>query len=190
QHNTTQHNTTQHNTTQHNTNIEKLSGSQIIYDFCQFAKENEFKMFLLGGYKDSNEEAVKKIKSKYNIEIDGYSPPYETYPFSKSYMHSCLERIRHFQPDIIFVGLGAPKQEWFIEENKVYFNEIGVKYVIGCGGTFEFVSGKIKRAPTWISNIGLESIYRLLQELTWTRLKRIFYSFKFYKYIHNKPDWK
>lgn len=168
---------------------EKLPGSEIVYDFCQYAKVHSLRMFFLGGYEDSNKAAVRVIKEQYGIEIDGYSPPYEKYPFSKSFIENCMSRIIEFRPDIIFVGFGAPKQEWFIEEQLNKLNEIGVKYIIGSGGTFEFVSGKINRAPAWISKIGLESIYRLLQELNLVRLKRILYSFRFFKYIKHKPDW-
>ena len=168
---------------------EKLPGSEIVYDFCQYAKDNSYKMFFLGGYEDSNRDAVKIIKEKYQIEIEGYSPPYEPYPFSENFKNNCLSHIESFKPDIIFVGFGAPKQEWFIEENKTFLNELGVKYIIGSGGTFEFVSGKIKRAPKWISKIGLESIFRLMNEISISRIKRILYSFRFYKYIDHKPDW-
>lgn len=172
------------------TNAEKLPGSEIIYDFCQYAKDNSLKMFLLGGYEDSNADAVRIIKERYGIEIEGYSPPYEEYPFSEKFINNCMNKIKAFKPDIIFVGFGAPKQEWFIEEQFNEFNSIGVKYIIGSGGTFEFVSGKIKRAPAWISQIGLESVYRLLQEISMARVKRIIYSFKFYRYINHKPDWQ
>ena len=171
-------------------NAEKLPGSEIVYDFCQFAKDNSMKVFFLGGYEDSNRDAVKIIKEKYGIQIEGYSPPYEPYPFSITFIENCLTKINNFRPDIIFVGFGAPKQEWFIEENKEYFNKIGVKYLIGSGGTFEFVSGKIKRAPKWVSKLGFESIFRLLQELNISRIKRIFYSFKFFRYIKQTPKWK
>ena len=168
---------------------EKLPGSEIIYDFCKFAKDNDLRMFFLGGYEDSNREAVNIVKEKYGIEIEGYSPPYEKYPFSETFINNCMERIAYFRPDIIFVGFGAPKQEWFIEEQLPELSELGVKYVVGSGGTFEFVSGKIKRAPAWISKIGLESVYRLFQEMNAARLKRILYSFKFLKYMNHKPDW-
>ena len=169
---------------------EKLPGSEIVYDFCQYAKDNSLRMFFLGGYEDSNADAVRIIKEKYGIEIEGYSPPYEKYPFSENFINNCMERISSFKPDIVFVGFGAPKQEWFIEEQLKDLNTIGVKYIIGSGGTFEFVSGKIKRAPAWISKIGLESIYRLAQEISIARLKRIFYSFRFYKYMNHKPEWQ
>ena len=168
---------------------EKLPGSEIVYDFCQYAKNNSLKMFFLGGYEDSNKNAVEIVKERYGIEIEGYSPPYEKYPFSEAFIENCMERITKFRPDIIFVGFGAPKQEWFIEEQLDKFNKLGVKYIIGSGGTFEFVSGKITRAPAWISKIGLESVYRLFQEFNMARIKRIFYSFRFYKYIKHKPDW-
>lgn len=169
---------------------EKLPGSEIVYDFCQYAKENSLRMFFLGGYEDSNKAAVEIVKERYGVEIDGYSPPYEKYPFSDGFIENCMSRITEFKPDIIFVGFGAPKQEWFIEEQLEKLNSIGVKYIIGSGGTFEFVSGKIKRAPAWISKIGLESVYRLLQELNIARIKRIFYSFRFFKYIKHKPEWE
>ncbi len=171
------------------TDAEKLPGSEIVYDFCQYAKDNSLKMFFLGGYEDSNADAVRIVKEKYGIEIEGYSPPYEKYPFSETFINNCMDRIKSFIPDIVFVGFGAPKQEWFIEEQLNELNKIGVKYIIGSGGTFEFVSGKIKRAPAWVSRMGLESIYRLLQEISIVRLKRILYSFRFYKYIKHKPDW-
>ncbi|MCQ2596891.1 MAG: WecB/TagA/CpsF family glycosyltransferase [Treponema sp.] len=169
---------------------EKLPGSEIVYDFAQFAKENNLKTFYLGGYEDSNAEAVKVIREKYGVEIEGYSPKYEPYPFSENFLKECNRRIEAFKPDIIFVGFGAPKQEYYIEENKDSLNSLGVKYIIGSGGTFEFVSGKIKRSPKWVSKIGLEGFYRLLQEFNLNRIKRILYSFKFYKYINKKPDWK
>lgn len=168
---------------------EKLPGSEIVYDFCQYAKANSLRIFFLGGYEDSNYNAVKIVKERYGIEIGGYSPPYEKYPFSAAFIENCMRRITEFKPDIIFVGFGAPKQEWFIEEQLKELNTLGVKYIIGSGGTFEFVSGKIKRAPAWVSKIGLESFYRLFQEVNITRIKRIFYSLKFFKYIKNKPEW-
>jgi N-acetylglucosaminyldiphosphoundecaprenol N-acetyl-beta-D-mannosaminyltransferase len=170
-------------------NYEKMAGSDVVYDFCDFAKVNNYKIFFLGGKAESNEVAVCKIKESYNIEIAGYSPSFENYPFSDNFNNVCLEKIKEFRPDILFVGFGAPKQEFWIDDHKEILSEIGVKYAIGSGGTFDFVSQKIKRAPVFIQRIGLEIVWRFFQEPSKMRLKRLIDSFKFFKYIWCKPDF-
>lgn len=169
--------------------IEKLPGSEIIYDFSQFAKENSMKLFLLGGKAASNEAAVQKIRRKYGISTEGFSPHFEEYPFSKGFTESCLVKIADFQPDILFVGFGAPKQEFFIEDNFSFLKSCGVKYAVGCGGTFEFVSGMIPRAPKSVQKIGLESLFRFFTEISWMRFCRILYSFTFLRYVNGKPKF-
>lgn len=168
---------------------EKLSGSEIVYDFAQYAKDNHLKTFYLGGYEESNKVAVEKMHERYGIQISGFSPRYEPYPVSKEFTESCFKKIENFKPDILFIGFGAPKQEYFIEDNIARFNQLGVKYIIGSGGTFEFVSGMIKRAPLWVQHLGLEGVYRLFQEFNLVRIKRLIYSCRFYKYIKSKPDF-
>jgi N-acetylglucosaminyldiphosphoundecaprenol N-acetyl-beta-D-mannosaminyltransferase len=170
--------------------FKKLSGSDIVYDFCEFAKVQNYKIFFLGGKVESNENAVKIIKKRYNVIIEGYSPDFEDYPFSDQFNDLCLQKIKIFRPDILFVGFGAPKQEYWIDDHLVYLSEIDVKYAIGCGGTFDFVSGKIKRAPIFIQKIGLEGLYRFFQEPSKIRWKRLIDSVKFFKYIWCKPDFK
>jgi N-acetylglucosaminyldiphosphoundecaprenol N-acetyl-beta-D-mannosaminyltransferase len=170
--------------------FEKLAGSDIVYDFCKISAENRYKVFFLGGKEESNRLAVTEIKENYNIEITGYSPDFEEYPFSEQFNNSCLERIIEFKPDILFVGFGAPKQEYWIDDHIAILSEIGVKYAIGCGGTFDFVSHKIKRAPVFIQKIGLEGLYRFFQEPNRMRYKRLVDSFKFFRYIWHKPDFK
>lgn len=170
-------------------NVEKLSGSEIVYDFCEYAKEHKLKLFFLGGKEDSNEQAVKNVKEKYGIDVSGFSPEYENYPFSKKFVDSCFREMDKFKPDIVFVGFGAPKQEFFMRDNIDRLKKCGVKYAIGSGGTVDFVSGKIKRAPSWIVKCGLEGVYRLFKEFNKARFKRLINSFKFIKYIWKKPTF-
>jgi N-acetylglucosaminyldiphosphoundecaprenol N-acetyl-beta-D-mannosaminyltransferase len=167
-----------------NFDFEKLSGSDIIYDFCKYAKENNLRLFLLGGKKESNEISVKIIKEKYHIEVYGFSPDFEDYPFSDNFNEVCIGKIKKLKPEILFVGFGAPKQEYWIDDNKDFLSEIGVRYAIGCGGTFDFVSGNIKRAPLFIQKIGLEGIYRFFREPGKARFKRLVNSLKFLKYLN------
>lgn len=169
--------------------VEKLSGSEIIYDFCELAKKNKMKLFFLGGKEDSNTQAVKNIKEKYGIEVAGFSPKYEDYPFSKKFIDSCFKEMDKFNPDIVFVGFGAPKQEFFMRDNMDRLKKCGVKFAVGSGGTVDFVSGKVKRAPKFISKIGLEGLYRLFQEFNKARFKRLVKSFGFIKYIWKKPKF-
>lgn len=166
-----------------NSNFEKLSGSDLIYDFCEMAQMNNKRVFLLGGYEESNKKAVIKLKELYSIEIEGYSPTYKPYPFPEQHNQTIIEHINAFKPDILFVGFGAVKQEYWIAEHKEQLEKIGVKWVVGSGGTFEFVAGTITRAPTWIQKIGFEGIYRMIQEPNLLRVKRLLLSFKIFRYI-------
>lgn len=163
--------------------IEKLSGSDLIYDFANFAKIKNKRIFLLGGLEDSNKIAIEKLKEKYNISINGFSPEYKPFPFEKEHNDSIIKVISQFKPDILFVGFGALKQESWINLNKKELSEIGIKWVIGSGGTFEFVSGKIKRAPKVIQKIGLEGVFRFLKEPKFFRFYRLLQSLKIFKYV-------
>jgi N-acetylglucosaminyldiphosphoundecaprenol N-acetyl-beta-D-mannosaminyltransferase len=172
-----------------NKRYEKLSGSDIIYDFCEFVKMQNYKMFFLGGKIENNKISVDIIEKKYNIVVNGYSPDFENYPFSNNFNNSCLKKINDFKPDVLFVGFGTPKENYWVDDYKMFLSEIGVKYVICCGGTFDFVSKKIKRAPIFIQKLGLEGLYRLFQEPNKIRYNRLVDSFKFFKYIWHKPDF-
>jgi N-acetylglucosaminyldiphosphoundecaprenol N-acetyl-beta-D-mannosaminyltransferase len=170
-------------------NFEVLSGSEIVYDFCDFAQKNNYRILFLGGKIENNNNAVNKMRKLYNVIIDGYSPKFENYPFSDQFNECCLKKIADFKPDILFVGFGSPKQEYWIDDHIAFLTKIGVKYAIGSGGTFDFISQKIKRAPVLIRKMGLEGLFRFLQEPNKMRFKRLIYSFKFLKYIRHEPDF-
>ena len=165
----------------------KLAGSDIVFDFSGLAQKNGYKIFFLGGKEKSNKLAVSNIKEQYNILIEGYSPAFEDYPFSDKFNLSCMEKIADFSPEILFVGFGAPKQEYWLSDHIETLYKIGVKYAIGCGGTFDFLSQEIKRAPVFIQKMGLEGLYRLYQEPNKIRYKRLINSLKFIKYIWRRP---
>lgn len=165
------------------TQIEKISGSDLVYDFCEYAKCNDLSLFFLGGSFEAVGKAVMNVKRDYEIRVGGFSPRMEDYPFSESFISECKMKIIDFKPDIIFVGFGAPKQEFFIDDLKDFWRKIGVKYIIGSGGTVDFVAGTIKRAPKWVQKCGLEGLYRFVQEPSKKRLNRLTVSLKFFRYI-------
>lgn len=164
--------------------IEKLSGSDLIYDIGAKADKNKEKIFLLGGLEESNTRAEARLKILYpGAMISGYSPIFSPYPFQNDLSEDIKNKIKEFQPDYIFVGFGAGKQEQWICDNYQFLEDLKVKIAIGSGGTFEFVSGKIKRAPRILQKIGLEGVFRLMAQPQWFRLKRILRSFKIFYYF-------
>lgn len=163
--------------------IEKISGSDLIYDISVLANSNREKVFLLGGLEDSNSEAQVKLRLLYpDAFFQGYSPPYAPYPFKEELSDHIKKIIKDFSPQYVFVGFGAGKQEEWISDNFDFLSSLKVKIVVGSGGTFEFVSGKLKRAPKFFQKIGLEGVFRFLVQPEWFRLKRILKSFKIFYY--------
>lgn len=170
----------------------KISGSDLIYDACAYAQEHGKSIFLLGGDPASNDLAVKQLREKYGIRMDGYSPPYQPYPFSDSHNEAILEKIHQFKPDFLFVGFGAEKQEYWISDNIASLQQNNVRFAVGCGGTFDFVSGKVRRAPVFLQKAGFEGVWRFLAEPSLFRLKRLLLSVRFfavfygYHIVHNR----
>ncbi|MEY0213863.1 WecB/TagA/CpsF family glycosyltransferase [Providencia rettgeri] len=163
--------------------IDKISGSDLIYDILKISSNNKEKVFLLGDNLTVNEQAVKIARECFGSDCYGYSPPFEPYPFSEKSNIEILDKIKDIKPYYLFVAFGAKKQEFWIEENKVLLEKYGVRFVVGCGGSISFLAQKINRAPKFIQSLGLESVYRLMQEPKLFRLKRLIKSFLFFRYI-------
>lgn len=167
--------------------IEKISGSDLIYSLPDFAAKNNLRVFLLGGKEESNAQAIVNLRKKFpSLEIEGYSPPFENYPFCSKTNEEILRRIGLFKPDIIFVGFGMGKQEYWAYDNLEFFKTTATKLIIGSGGSFEFASGLIKRAPLFIQKSGLEGVWRLFKEFKWFRFKRLLLSTKIFYYYLKK----
>lgn len=162
------------------TSFEKISGADLIYTISEYAGKNDLKLFLLGGTIESNSTACKRLNEMYNTIVSGYCPKFSPYPFDDKLNSLIKKKILDFKPDIIFVGFGAIKQEFWIDDNRSWLEEHGVRLAVGCGGTFEFVSKIIRRAPQFIQDIGLEIVFRFLQQPNFSRLKRIFISLKMF----------
>lgn len=169
----------------HKSNIQKISGSDLIFSLSEWAANNNIRVFLLGGREDSNKLSVEKLSGLYpNLIIEGFSPSFEPYPFSEQTSEIIITKIKNFKPQIIFVGFGMGKQEYWAKDNFEVLKDNGVNLIIGCGGSFDFASGKIKRAPIWMRENGLESIWRLSKEFKWFRIKRILLSLKIFYYYY------
>lgn len=163
--------------------FEKISGADFIYDICERAASRKERIFLLGGYPESNKGSLEKMKEM-GIVANGFVTGFIPYPFPLDRLNDILNQIKSFKPTYVFVGLGMCKQEFFISENKEFLANCGVKMAVGCGGTFEVFSGNIKRAPKWMQKSGLEGFYRVISDPSIKRLKRLASTVKFLKYIN------
>lgn len=141
---------------------EKVSGSDLFPEVCKIAANKGYKVFLLGAAEGVAKKAARNLKNKYEgLDIVGtYSP---SYGFEKNpeEVEEIIKMINQANPDILAVGLGAPKQEKFIYK---YKNQLDVPISLAIGASIDFEAGNISRAPKWMQKVGLEWFYRLCKE--------------------------
>lgn len=141
---------------------EKISGSDLFPRLCRMAADKDYTMFFLGAAEGVAHQAANNLMQKYNgLKVVGtYSPPLG-FEQDENEMNRIVEMIKAVSPHILIVGLGCPKQELFILHNK---DNLGVPISLGLGASLDFEAGCIKRAPKWMSENGLEWLYRFFQE--------------------------
>lgn len=152
---------------------ERQPGPDTLIAFCRFGATHHIRHFFYGG---RDEQAMKKLlvalKEKIpHIEIAGwYVPPFR--PLSEEEDDALVDQINESQADVVWVGLGAPKQEIWMNERK---SRLQAPLLFGVGAAFDFLAGTRKRAPRWIRQTGGEWIYRMLtggKRVFWRNLKQ------------------
>lgn len=138
---------------------ERVAGIDLMANLIDLAHQNEYKIFFLG----AKEEVVKKVVQTYrqqysNNIIAGYRNGY----FSTADEKNIAQQIADSGAQILFVAISSPAKENFLYNHRKTLAK--VSFVMGVGGSFDVVSGLVKRAPVWMQNAGLEWMYRLLQE--------------------------
>ncbi len=143
----------------------RVSGADLMKKTLEMSEAEGFKNYFYG----DTDETLKSLVKKYpNIKTDFYSPPFRQ--LSKEEDEEIIRKINESKPDILWVGLGLPKQEVWIFEHK---DRLNVPVIVGVGAAFKFLSGRVRRAPQWIGDAGFEWLWRLLFEPK-TVIKRIF----------------
>jgi N-acetylglucosaminyldiphosphoundecaprenol N-acetyl-beta-D-mannosaminyltransferase len=140
---------------------ERIAGVDMFQTLCDLAAENSLHVFLLGGLPRSADLAASVVKRRSSsLRISTYCPPFG---FEKTTvgLEKTARAVRAAKPDLLFVGLGAPKQEYWIYDHGL---RLSIPVLIGVGGSFEMVAGVVPRAPMWIQSLGCEWLYRLARE--------------------------
>ena len=119
------------------------------------------KVFFLGSTEETLAKILERAAKEYpNVEVGTYSPPYKP-EFSEKDNAAMIAAVNAFKPDVLFVGMTAPKQEKWAYKN---FEQLEVGHVCCIGAVFDFYAGTINRAPQWMLRLGLEWFYRLVKE--------------------------
>lgn len=135
---------------------ERVSGVDMVTLLCEKAGRSGHRVFLLGSAPGVAEVAAKNLRQRYPDLVvagthHGYFAPHET--------PGVVAKIRGAAPDILFVALGIPRQEKWIRR---HLQELRVPVCIGVGGSFDVISGRVRRAPKWMQRHGLEWVFRLV----------------------------
>lgn len=137
---------------------ERVTGPDLMGEL--FARDNGLSHYFYGGTPEAIEVLSRKLRATYpNLRIAGMvSPPFR--PLTPEEDAEEIRRMNASGADIIWVGLGAPKQENWMYEHRGKVNGV----MIGVGAGFDYHAGTIKRAPSWMQKASLEWLYRLMQD--------------------------
>ena len=141
---------------------EKISGSDLVLPLMQRAADRGYRVYFLGGAAGAAQLAKQKLLERMpSLQIVGIDDARIDVNAPAEVQRPILDRIAAAKPDLLLVALGAPKQEIWSHEQRAHF---AGAVVVGVGASLDFIAGAVRRAPRWMSNAGLEWLYRLLQE--------------------------
>jgi N-acetylglucosaminyldiphosphoundecaprenol N-acetyl-beta-D-mannosaminyltransferase len=138
---------------------ERVAGIDLMENLVELAYKKNYKIFFFGAKEEVVSRVVNNYKIKYSKDIiAGYRNGY----FKKEDEVDIAKQISDSGADILFVAISSPTKENFLYDNKETLR--GVNFIMGVGGSFDVVSGLVKRAPLWMQKIGMEWFYRFVQE--------------------------
>ena len=157
---------------------ERISGYDFFYNFSKIANKKKYSYLFFGGTNNTILNIIRnRLKKVFgNIEVRGLiCPPFmDTFP--DEFDDYVISTINKFKPDVLWVGVSAPKQEKWIYKN---INRLNIKMAFGIGAAFNFYANVIRRAPLWMQKTGLEWLYRIYAEPKRLFGKYLVYNTKF-----------
>ena len=140
---------------------ERVTGADLLPLLAERCARQGYRLFLLGAAPGAAEEAARQLQQRSpGLQI---ASPYAGSPAPAEAEH-ILGLIRAALPDVLAVAYGAPQQDLWIRQHAQALGEAGVGVAIGVGGTYDFLAGRVPRAPRWMQRAGLEWLFRLLRQ--------------------------
>ena len=141
--------------------IRRVFGPEFMLRVCELSVERGYTHFLYGGAEGVPDQLREVLVRKFpGLKIAGtFTPPFRL--LGEAEQAELQARISRLRPDILWVGLGTPKQERFMAE---YLPKLNTKLMVGVGAAFDVHTGRIQDAPDWVKNAGLQWLHRLCQE--------------------------
>lgn len=141
--------------------IKKIAGADVFFHYCEKLNSEKGKCFFMG----SSEKTLERIKIRLNTEYPNistgfYSPPFKK-EFSDEENKEIITHINAFSPDVLFVGMTAPKQEKWVHQ---FCNQINAQVIASIGAVFDFYAGTVDRPSEFWIKLNLEWFIRLLKE--------------------------
>jgi len=137
---------------------ERVSGIDLMDHICELAAEKGYSIYLLGAAPGVAAQAAERLQERHpGLTVRGIMHGF----FAEEEEPNVVRDIAAAKPDILFVALGVPKQEKWIRR---HLDELSVPVAIGVGGSFDVISGRLKRAPLWVQRWGLEWLWRAARE--------------------------
>ena len=143
---------------------ERVAGSDLVPHLFAMAQQasRPLRVFLLGAALGVADRAAENIHARYsNVEVVGTHCPPLGFEHDNSANQEALAAVAAVEPDVVVLGLGAPKQELWVHEHATHLK---AKVALCAGATIDFLAGEKKRSPVWMQHIGLEWFHRLLTE--------------------------
>lgn len=142
-------------------NLERINGTNFITALIKVSAQKGYKIFFLGSTPMVQRKLKKVLKREHpKLRFRQFAPPMCDH-FSLADREAMSQKIRRYNPDILLVGFGVPKQEFFLSYAK---RRLGIPVGIGVGGAFEYIARVERRAPRWVQSTGFEWFFRLIQE--------------------------
>jgi len=141
--------------------IDKIAGANLHQHLLELLNNSNGKVFYMGASQSTLDIIEEKILTEYpNIKVESFSPPFKD-EFSKEENDDIIDRVNKFNPDVLFIGMTAPKQEKWLYQNR---DRLNFKIASSIGAVFDFYAGKVERPSTFWINIHLEWLQRFLKE--------------------------